>query len=225
MNRNTSNRNANNNIWSQRFEIPAWILSIIIIVLILAAIPGIEIPGLLLIAIVILLLIIGLFSGRKSPSGRDIKLSNSTQPDYEITLSNVPGNVTPKLLDIDNEDELRNYDKDGAGEILFIAGNLVFYEGTSDNLATNFPSPIRLTFKYTADDEQKFFAYRKTITGQEVKLIPIYLYSYTHDEDKERPEIHIWKPFQNFQIDEANRTMTIEFLFWGDQQVGGGTRP
>jgi hypothetical protein len=51
-------------------------------------------------------------------------------------------------------------------------------------------------------------------------IVPIYLYTPEFDTN-----IHIWKPFQNFTIDKANNEMTIEFLYWGDQQAGGGTRP
>ncbi|HLO16804.1 MAG TPA: hypothetical protein VK206_18365, partial [Anaerolineales bacterium] len=190
----------------------------------------ITIPVLLLIAIALVLILIGFLSGRKSlPPGKVIKLSDS--PGYEITLSNVPENVTPRLLKIDNDKELRDYEKDGTKEIVFIAGNLVFSDANGDTLVTSFNSPVRLTFSYTAEAEQRFIDYRNTLVERgvvaskdEVKLIPIYLYTHTY-EDKERPELHIWKPFQNFLVDEANRTMTIEFLFWGDQQVGGGTRP
>jgi hypothetical protein len=117
-------------------------------------------------------------------------------------------------------------DKDGVGEVLFIAGNLVFYDNKNE-LVTSFPSPISLTVNYTDEDEQRRIERQKALRregklaeNEEVQLIPVYLYSYT-----EKPEMNIWKPFQNFSIDKINKTMTIEFLFWGDQQVGGGTKP
>ena len=172
--------------------------------------------------------------------------------DYTITLTNVPGDVAPYLLPIsaDEESQLRDAPKDGVGCVVSIAGNLVFYDN-NNKLFTSFPDPVTLELHYTDNDEQFRTIFNKKVEStnimtesligsqyddklvncagnlkangvDKIELVPIYLYTPMIDGYS---GIHIWKPFQNFSINEVDKTMTIEFLYWGDQQVGGGTRP
>jgi hypothetical protein len=182
-----------------------------------------------LILIAIALVAIGLLPFQKSTStGNKMELSDPDSPDYKIILSNIPKGVSPKLLKIEDRESLREYNKDGVGEILSIAGNLVFYDDNiKDKLVTSFASPVRLTFNYTEEDKKNLAARKAALIKQgflreteDVELIPAYLYSYA-----DGPINNIWKPFQNFRIDKANQTMTIEFLFWGDQPIGPSTKP
>jgi len=222
-----SDGNARENFLTWKLEIPTWLLTVIVIAL-SAAIAQTSISPFILIVIVIAFIVIGVLQTWRRPVSKqnEIILSDEDAPEYKITLSNVPENVTPALLKIDDREKLRYLDKDGVGEIISIAGNLVFYDN-NNKLVTSFPSVISLTFNYTDDDEQKLMERKKALIregiiaeNEDVKLIPVYLYSYT-----EKPEINIWKPFQNFSIDKVNRTMTIEFLFWGDQPIGPSTKP
>lgn len=227
MDNRTNDRNGKSNFLTRMFEIPAWLLLLIAIAAILASVLRITIPAFLWVLIVLVLILIGwLRKGAGPILGNKRELSDPDAPEYTITLGNVADDITTSLLKIDDRDASRNLDKDGIGEVLFIAGNLVFNDNTNA-LVTSFSSPISLTVNYTDQDEQRRLERQQALRkegklaeNEEVQLIPVYLYSHT-----EQPEINIWKPFQNFSIDKVNKTMTIEFLFWGDQQVGGGTKP
>ena len=167
--------------------------------------------------------------------------------DYTITLTNVPKDVTPYLLPIspDTESQLRNLPRDGVGCVVSIAGNLVFYD-SGNKLYTSFSEPVTLKLQYT-DHEQNFFTLfnnPKAVPALQqagyddqliecmsnlqkngidhIELVPVYLYT---PMIAAYSDIHIWKPFQNFSIDETGKIMKIEFLYWGDRQIGGGTRP
>ena len=170
---------------------------------------------------------------------------------YTLSLEGVPAGVTPNLLKISaqEEEELRALPTDGIGCVVSIAGNLVFYDG-DDSLVTRFDEPVTLTFNYAANDVQFQTLFngseelpklradlkKSTFDSQlaecagslmesgvtEIELVPIYLYAPLTDEV---PAIQVWKPFQVFSVDTEARTMTIEFLYWGDRQVGGGTKP
>jgi hypothetical protein len=157
--------------------------------------------------------------------------------EYTISLANVPEGVTPRMLQVSaiEEERLRSLPTDGTC-VVSIAGNLVFYDN-GDNLVTSFPEPITLTLNYTTQDAlllqpdiNKFF---KVSANPKVKecldsnsvakvdnIVPIYLYAPAFDTT-----IQIWKPFQNYTINEDDKTMTVEFLNWGDRQIGGGTKP
>jgi hypothetical protein len=221
-----SDGNARENFLTWKLEIPTWLLTVIVIAL-TAAVAQTRMSPFILIAIVIAFIVIGVLQTWRRPVSKqnEIILSDEDAPDHKITLSSIPPDVTPTLLKIEDRERSKNYDKDGVGEILFIAGDLVFYKNGKE--VNNFSSPIKLTYNYTEKDEAKLMARanslleRKEVTSiEEVKFIPVYLYSNT-----QKPELKTWKPFQNYSIDYVNRTVTIEFMFWGDQQAGGGTRP
>jgi hypothetical protein len=166
--------------------------------------------------------------------------SDPGQPEYTIALAKVPQDVTPKILPVSDQEEanLRDLPTDGIACVVSIAGNLVFYEkNDNDKLVTNFSTAVQLTLNYTAADKlllqpdiKQFLETSenakltqclkdKAITAVE-EIVPIYLYSPAFN-----PSIRIWKPFQNFSPDNQNNKMTVEFLYWGDQPIGGGTRP
>ena len=221
MDNGINDRNGQRKFLSGVFEIPGWLLLLIAIVAILAAVLRITVPAYLWVLIILVLVLVGWFSRGGSPTtGPTRRISDPDAPGYTITLGNVPDRVASNLLKIDDRTASQNLDKDGVGEVLFISGNLVFNDTTNNNtLVTSFPSPIRVTINYTDADEQRRLE-RQNALGEEVRLIPVYLYSPVGKQD-----INIWKPFQNFRIDQASKTMTVEVLFWGDQQVGGGTKP
>jgi len=150
---------------------------------------------------------------------KDITLAGL--PGYTIHLSYVPKNITPKLLPVASEQgkSLMDTPTDGVGMITSVAGNLVFYSGEQE--VNSFLRPIRLTYNFTPVDEQKLLD-RRNVLNQDINLIPVYLYTYT---PKNKEELTVWKPFQNFSIDKDARTFTIEFQFWGDQPLGAGTKP
>jgi hypothetical protein len=248
MDNKVSNQNKKGNFLTRRFEAPAWLIITIIIAWLVSAVIENKIFAVLLIVIAVALIVIWLYL--RYPT--DIKQKEVTLPGlpgYTITLSNIPDNVTPELLPIssDEEERLKGLDTDGVGLITSIAGNLVFYDETKAEV-NNFDSPIILTYNFSTKDEegllsQKEDLIQKNIIAEKdkVKLIPIYLYTYipkkergsrittdqksatTREQEAEIPPV--WKPFQNFSVDEANKTTAIEFMFWGDQPTGWGTRP
>jgi hypothetical protein len=230
-----NNKSAEINFFLRRYPIPFWMLVIIAIFFILitwliaklpqqnkAAQPAIN-------------------NAQDCDSGlEEGEFTCSDRPGYQMVLNNVPSEVTPGLLPISDEEEaeLREYPTDGVGCVVSIAGNLVFYEKeNNNNPVTSFFEPVRLIINYTNNDasilqtdinnflennsnsELAQCLQAKSISTVE-DIVPIYLYTPEFDTN-----IHIWKPFQNFTIDKANNEMTIEFLYWGDQQAGGGTRP
>lgn len=154
-------------------------------------------------------------------------------PGYTISLENVPQNITPRLLPIsdDENDRLRGLKKDGSiGLVTSIAGNLVFQDPNGVDVYS-FTSPIRLVYNFTNDDEEKRKNREKGLKlkgaiaeDATVALIPIFLYQYNPDKGS-TPEFEVWQPFQSFIFDEKDLTVTIDILFWGDRQIGGGTQP
>jgi len=159
-------------------------------------------------------------------------------PGYTITLSNVPENITPTLLPMSPEDveKLTNLNRDGnIGLITSVAGNLVFSDENGEQVHS-FSSPIRLTYNFTSADEEKRRDREKKLQEQKdkekgnsakdvtVRLVPIFLYQYDPDKGS-TPEFEVWLPFQNFSYDPRKLTVTIDFLFWGDQPIGGGSQP
>lgn len=226
MNRNSKDRGTLDNLLTRRLQIPAWLVTIIAIVLGSAAIfERSEISnGRLLIILALLLLILGAFlMGKTSESEPDengsadeITIYDEATPNHKMTLSRLPANVTPILLRIPDREGLKGLKKEGVGEILTISGNLVFQDRYKEGeWVTSFSSPVKLTFNYTEDDEQK-------AKEKDAEIIPVCLYTYPCEPEK--PDHQIWKPFQTFSIDKARRTMTIEFLFWGDPPIGPGTK-
>ena len=229
MDNKKSDGNTRENFLNWKLEIPAWLLSVIVIAL-SAAVAQTSLSPFILIVIVIAFIVIGMLQTWRRPVSKqnEIILSDEDAPEYKITLSNIPDNVMPKLLKIENRQELIDkYDKDGIGNILSIAGNLVFYDKNNEQgeLITSFPSEVSLTLNFTEEDENSFIQRKQTLikmgSNEVAKLMPVYLYEYPIDE----PQIRIWKPFQNYSIDFTNRILTIKFQFWGDQNIGVGTKP
>lgn len=215
------------NFLARTLAIPAWLLVLIAIGAIVALMLRVTIPTFVWILIALLLLSIGWFPGQGSATSKQLPgLAGHT-----ITVSNFPPTVSPELLDMsgDDLDTARKHTRDGVGEILNIAGNLVFYD-QQRNLVNTFSTPVRLTFDYTKEDEERAEEHRQELIkdgsiteNMNVEIIPVYLYSYPWNS--ENPTINIWKPFQTFSIDKARRTMTIEFRFWGDRPISPGTQP
>jgi len=170
---------------------------------------------------------------KKSYSRKTREFALAGQTGYTITVSGLPGNITPRLLPISREQksQLLELRKDGnIGEITSIAGNLVFYDEHEAEVHY-FASPVTLTYNFTASDETKRLKREAKLrkTGrlaelETVSLIPIFLYQYMPNK-VELPEFEVWQPFQNFLFDEKSQTVTIKFRFWGDQPIGGGTQP
>jgi len=170
---------------------------------------------------------------------------------YVMTLTGLPLGVAPYLLPITPEEEsqLRDQAKDGIECVVFIAGNLAFYN-QEQALVTAFTDPVTLVIQYSDAEEQFRAIYNKNDESavlseslleskfdnklvecatklkdsgvDTIDIVPIYLYTPLTDGYS---NVHIWKPFQNFNNDALSLTMTIQFKYWGDQQVGGGTRP
>jgi len=168
---------------------------------------------------------------------------------YVMTLTGLPPGVAPYLLPITPEEEsqLRDQAKDGIECVVFIAGNLAFYD-QEQTLVTAFTEPVTLVIQYSDAEEQFRAIYNengesaalseslleskfdsklvecaaklKDSGVDTIDIVPIYLYTPLTDGYS---NVHIWKPFQNFGTEGL--TMIIQFKYWGDQQVGGGTRP
>jgi hypothetical protein len=149
-----------------------------------------------------------------------------------IRLSNVPPNITPKLLPITEEDEAAwlKLDKDRIGIVTSIAANLVFHDRTG-NEVNYFSSPITLSYRFGTEDEKRRKGREAELKGKSgkrraVELVPIFLYQYILDKRRDpKPAFEIWQPFQHFNFNKQTRTVTIKFRFWGDQPIGGGTQP
>ena len=165
--------------------------------------------------------------------------------DSKLTLLNVPDGVTPYLLPISSDEETVLYDlpKDNIGCIASISGNLVFYD-ENNALYTSFPAPVTIEIQYGTDTEEFFTIFNtgaeslkelnssqkaidcatelKSQGVEEIDIVPVYLYTPLIDGYS---DFHIWKPFTNFTVDPESRMMTVEILYWGDMQFGGGTKP
>ena len=254
MGKNTNNQNANTSVVFRQVRLPVWAVALI---------------AMLPIAIVLLNACGENAQASQTPVTSDpTKLpegaqacTNQENPEiydcptgnnYKLTLSHVPSGITPFMLPNGAEEsQLGDSPKDGIGCVVFIAGNLAFYN-SEETLVTSFLEPVTLELQYT-DNESNF----QVIFNQqndpnqmvgslkeaqfddqliecannlkekgiaEIDLVPIYLYT---PQVEGYSNVHIWKPFQNFEPTKPDdtHTMTIEFLYWGDQQVGGGTRP
>jgi hypothetical protein len=154
-----------------------------------------------------------------------------------MVFSGLPGGVNPRLLSITDRQKLRNSPKDKEiGDVLSVAGDIAFFDD-KDDLVSSFASPVRLTLYFT-DQDKEALAQRTAMLNQKVELIPAYLYSPVFKSKKATDEINekdetveqrdeplIWMPFQNFTRDDVNQTLTVEFMFWGDQPVGPSTKP
>jgi hypothetical protein len=171
----------------------------------------------------------------KKPATKEYELKGTDG--YTITLSKVPEGITPRLIDIPPEehDRFMGLTRDGNVKLITsIAGNLVFEKVNEDGQTeqvNSFTSPVRLTYNFTPADEEKrkkrehkLHSSGQLAETENVRLVPIFLYQ-LDPEKTGKAEFEVWLPFQNFKYDQGQQRVTIEFLFWGDQPIGGGTRP
>jgi hypothetical protein len=145
--------------------------------------------------------------------------------DHQITIQDVPDDVTADLLEISpqREQELLNADTEGTGCVFMIAGDLVFYR--EGELLTEFASPITITYYFMQQDLDAYSQCQETLqekglvqSADEVEFVPIYF-----DKNTE-----LWTTFAKDDIVVINQDsgeMTIQVMFWGDQPIGGGTQP
>lgn len=232
MDNRANDQSGKGNLLTGRFEIPAWLLILIAIAAILAAALRINIPPFLWILILILLIVIGwLGSQTNRPSGRSVEISDEDAREYKLRFSNLPENVNPRTLRIPDRESLKGFPKDKeVGEVLSIAADIAFYDN-NDRLVSRFAEPVTLTFNYTDEDKRRL-AEREQMLGQKAIMIPVYLYSPVFKTQQqgagameEMGDNQIWLPFQKFSRDEGKQTLTVEFMFWGDGQIGPGTNP
>jgi hypothetical protein len=236
MDNRRNDRNRKSNFLTGMFEIPAWLLLLIAVVAILATVLRITLPAFLWILVVLVLIVIGWIRAQPNPtSGRTVELSDEDAPQYKLRFSGLPENVNPRILKIEDREKLKNLQKDKeVGEVLSVAADFAFYDN-NDRLVSSFATPVKLTLNYTDQDKrglnertQKLRREGRLAENEEAILIPVYLYSpvfKTQQNGKETRENEIWMPFQKFTRDDVNQTLTVEFMFWGDQQGGFGTQP
>ena len=216
-----------NNFLTRRFAIPAWLLVLIAIGAILAAVLRITIPDYLWILIALLLILIGLLPFLSPPPSKELQGLDG----HTITVSHYTEESSPELREMSPEqvDNARQYSRDGVEEILSIAGDLVFYDQRNrESFVTSFAKPVRVTIRFTEKERDAYLRRRDELLAsgtirsrEESKLMPIYLYSYPLRE----PQVNIWKPFQNYELDLDKLTMSVDVQFWGDQNIGVGTKP
>lgn len=231
MDNRTNSRNGGRNLLTGRFEIPAWLLLLIAIIAILASVLRITIPAFVWVLIAILLLVIGWLGSQTNPPGRTVEIYDPDAREYKLRFSNLPENVNPRTLRIPDRESLKGLPKDKeVGEILSIAADIAFYDN-NDRLVSRFAEPVTLTFNYTDEDQRRLDA-RAQRLGEKVAMIPVYLYSPVFKTQQqgagaieETGENQIWLPFQKYSRNEDNQTLTVEFRFWGDGQIGPGTNP
>jgi hypothetical protein len=199
------------------------------VVLLVAAVLAITAKSLTvtlaLVVLVILLNMIQLLAARPQDYPTKKVLSYSDSSAHKFILSNFPPDVDPRLVDLENKEA--DIDNTYIDYILFVIGDIAFYDKTN-NIVHSFPKPVRLTFNFTEDQYNEFLNHSALSLAKgiirstdEAKFMPIYLYKYPNDN----PKAGVWKPFQNYSIDFAKKTITVEFQSWGDQQIGGGTKP
>lgn len=152
---------------------------------------------------------------------------------HTLTLSDVPGNVTPYFASIPAGDleQLSALDKEGFKCLNTILGNLTFYNNDTRELADTFEKPVTIKLNYTYADLAAVKECGSTFEDKELwnDLVPGYLFMSTDDTN-----INIWKPFSNYKVEpleydakaapETNAgTISIEFLFWGDRPIDIGS--
>lgn len=234
--------------FTRLLTIPTWLLLLLIVASVSAAALNITAPSLTLAIISILLIAVGLI---QKPAGSSVKtriiLFPDNTPNIKLTISKCPENVTPILLKLQkSKDELlkESIDDVQIGKVLDVIGDLAFEKtiekdrklenvenvGNHDIYEHHFPSEVELTFNYSVKVEEDFADWQSTNVKKgiiqsidEAKLLPVYLYE--SPLGAEKPDIRIWKPFQNYSVDRNNRTITVKFDSWGDTNFGIGTKP
>ena len=134
--------------------------------------------------------------------------------EHEITLIGVPDNVLPYLLPVppDRELELRKAETDGTKCIFTVVGDLAFYD-TDNKLVTDFSkTPVTITYSFNEEDLAEFEVCRQSILAEAVEYVPVF-FSDT------------WKPFPEGTFSVDGNVVAITATSWGDQPVGGGTKP
>lgn len=134
--------------------------------------------------------------------------------DHEISLAGVPDNVLPYSLAVspDREEQLRQEDKEGTECIFAIVGDLAFYD-TDNKLVTDFSkTPVTITYSFNEEDLAEFEVCRQSILAEAVEYVPVF-FSDT------------WKPFPEGTFSVDGNVVAITATSWGDQPVGGGTKP
>lgn len=213
----------NNRRWSdflsRGLTVPAWLLILIAIGAILAALARVTIPDFVWVLVAILLLLIGwLSSQREDGPGSQKELYDGDPQGRRLTVSNHPAYANPTLLPIPSRDTLKDLRKAGKLELITsVAGDLVFE-------VNRFATPANVTIHYTEEDERLASGRQQSLIkrglladGQQVRLIPVHLDS--------EPDGPIWKAFENFEIYPERREITVHIDAWGDKSMGVGTEP
>ena len=142
---------------------------------------------------------------------------------HEITLTNVPENVFPRMIPVSDQrdQELRAEAKEGTECIFMIAGDLAFYDENGELIPDlAFSSPVIITYAFLQQDQEEFSKCQEELVRQgtvgdisEVSFQPVYF-----NKD-------VWSPFKKENVEINDNVMTIRFTSWGDQPIGGGTQP
>lgn len=161
---------------------------------------------------------------RQACDGADGNFTCQGLNGHEITLEGLPGGVTPYLLSISPEFEafLLGPNAKRSPEtacIFMLAGDLAFYDD-NEELITRFDPPITINYYFLLDVDNDAFQNCQTeaaaaanISPEEVEYVPFYYHKET------------WRPFKDAVVDTQSGLMTITFTTWGDQPIGGGTKP
>ena len=133
---------------------------------------------------------------------------------HQISLSNVPPGVTPYLLPITDEEEqrLRDAEKEGTSCIISIVGDLAFYD-EKNNLVTKFDPPISISYQFLKEEDGNNFEKCKGDFPDTIAYVPVAFY-----------DNKVWRPIGEFNKADDG-TVSFEFATWGDQQGGFGTQP
>ena len=142
---------------------------------------------------------------------------------HEITLADVPDNVFPRMIPVSSKRdiELREAPKEETGCIFMVAGDLAFYDENGELIPDLvFDSPITISYAFLEQDQDDFSNCQTTLVEQgvvgsveEVTYLPVYF-----DKD-------LWRPFKEENVQFDGNVMKITFTSWGDQPIGGGTKP
>ncbi len=153
-------------------------------------------------------------------SGKAGKYTCYWLPDRPITLKNVPTGAAPYLLPIADEAALREAPKEkGIGCIFVVVGDLAFYDKSDKLVTKGFSSSVSYTL--TEEDKAACSEYiealiaEKSVKATDIDFIPVYFAD------------GMWKAFNEDEYDIVidGDMVTVTFTTWGDQPMGGGTRP